>query len=54
MGLYAAGESTGGVHGADRLGGNSLLECIVFGRISGREAAASITRLDRQSAQSEL
>ena len=34
-GLYAAGEVTGGVHGGNRLGGNSLLECCVFGRIAG-------------------
>ena len=34
-GLYAAGEVTGGVHGANRLGGNSLLECTVFGRRVG-------------------
>jgi len=34
-GLYAAGEVTGGVHGANRLGGNSLLECTVFGRMVG-------------------
>lgn len=40
--LYAAGESTGGVHGADRLGGNSLLECVVFGRIAGREASKTL------------
>jgi fumarate reductase flavoprotein subunit len=38
-GLYAAGEVTGGVHGANRLGGNSTVETIVFGRIAGREAA---------------
>jgi cleavage and polyadenylation specificity factor subunit 2 len=38
-GLYAAGEVTGGVHGANRLGGNSLLECVVFGRIAGGQAA---------------
>lgn len=31
-GLYAAGEVAGGVHGANRLGGSSLLECVVFGR----------------------
>jgi len=38
-GLYAAGEVTGGVHGANRLGGNSTVETVVFGRIAGREAA---------------
>ncbi|MBC2888984.1 FAD-dependent oxidoreductase [Gordonibacter massiliensis (ex Traore et al. 2017)] len=35
-GLYAAGEVCGGVHGIDRLGGNGIAECIVFGRIAGR------------------
>ncbi len=34
--LYAAGEVTGGVHGSNRLAGNSLLECVVFGRIAGK------------------
>ncbi|KAL5393625.1 hypothetical protein PMIN03_005048 [Paraphaeosphaeria minitans] len=34
-GLWAAGEVTGGVHGANRLGGSSLLECVVFGRTAG-------------------
>merc|ERR1712186_198341 len=38
-GLYAAGEIAGGVHGNNRLGGNSLLDCVVFGRVSGRHAA---------------
>ncbi|RFU31742.1 hypothetical protein B7463_g4614, partial [Scytalidium lignicola] len=38
-GLWAAGEVTGGIHGENRLGGSSLLECVVFGRIAGREAA---------------
>ena len=38
-GLFAAGEVTGGVHGSNRLGGNSLLECVVFGRIAGERAA---------------
>jgi len=38
-GLYAAGEVTGGVHGENRLGGNSLLDCVVFGRIAGQRAA---------------
>lgn len=38
LGLFAAGEVTGGVHGADRLAGNSLLDCVVFGRTAGRSA----------------
>merc|ERR1712178_278358 len=38
-GLYAAGEVAGGVHGNNRLGGNSLLDCVVFGRVTAREAA---------------
>jgi succinate dehydrogenase/fumarate reductase flavoprotein subunit len=38
--LFAAGEVCGGIHGASRLGGCSLTECIVFGRIAGQQAAA--------------
>merc|ERR1719188_2171572 len=38
-GLYAAGEVAGGVHGNNRLGGNSLLDCVVFDRVAGRAAA---------------
>lgn len=38
-GLFAAGEVTGGVHGENRLGGNSLMDVLVFGRIAGRNAA---------------
>lgn len=41
-GLYAAGEITGGIHGASRLGSCSITECLVFGRIAGKNAAARI------------
>ncbi|CCD23154.1 fumarate reductase NDAI_0B01200 [Naumovozyma dairenensis CBS 421] len=40
-GLYAAGEVSGGVHGANRLGGSSLLECVVFGRTAADNIASS-------------
>mmetsp|Transcript_13132 Transcript_13132/g.27299 ORF Transcript_13132/g.27299 Transcript_13132/m.27299 type:complete len:502 (-) Transcript_13132:158-1663(-) len=42
-GLYSAGEAAGGIHGNNRLGGNSLLDCVVFGRVSGRSAARFLT-----------
>jgi succinate dehydrogenase / fumarate reductase flavoprotein subunit len=47
-GLYAAGEVTSGVHGANRLGGNSLAEILVFGRRAGRAAARYSARLGAQ------
>ena len=47
-GLYAVGECAAGVHGANRLGGNSLAECLVFGRIVGAEAARASAELDVQ------
>mmetsp|Transcript_36132 Transcript_36132/g.144443 ORF Transcript_36132/g.144443 Transcript_36132/m.144443 type:complete len:213 (-) Transcript_36132:970-1608(-) len=39
-GLFGAGEVTGGMHGANRLAGNSLLECVVMGRIAGERASS--------------
>jgi succinate dehydrogenase / fumarate reductase flavoprotein subunit len=39
-GLYAAGEVAGGMHGANRLGGNSLSDLLVFGKRAGEHAAA--------------
>lgn len=39
-GLYAAGEVTGGLHGQNRIGGNSVAEIIIFGRQAGIQAAA--------------
>ncbi len=42
VGLYAAGEVAAGVHGANRLGGNSLADLLVFGRRAGLAAAAEV------------
>ena len=39
-GLYAAGEVSGGMHGSNRLGGNSLSDLLVFGKRAGKSAAA--------------
>ena len=53
-GLWAAGEVAAGVHGANRLGGNSLAEILVFGRIAGEHAgayAATHARLPLDEAQ---
>jgi succinate dehydrogenase / fumarate reductase, flavoprotein subunit len=44
-GLFAAGEVAGGMHGANRLGGNSLSDLLVFGRRSGLNAAYAAGRL---------
>lgn len=44
-GLFAAGECSGGMHGANRLGGNSLSDLVVFGRLSGLGAKAYIDTL---------
>ena len=38
-GLFADGEFTGGIHGASRLGSAAIIDCLVFGRIAGRNAA---------------
>ncbi|WPK27196.1 hypothetical protein PUMCH_004573 [Australozyma saopauloensis] len=43
-GLYAAGEVAGGVHGHNRLGGSSLLACVVFGRLAADQATGFLMR----------
>ena len=45
-GLYAAGEVTGGLHGANRLGGNGVADIVVNGRLAGIAAARMFARLD--------
>jgi succinate dehydrogenase / fumarate reductase flavoprotein subunit len=49
-GLYAAGECASGLHGANRLGGNSLVDLLVFGRRAGEDAAASAASSGRSPA----
>ena len=51
-GLMACGEMAGGVHGANRLGGSSLLGCVVYGRVAGATAATAL--LSGLSAQRRL
>ncbi len=49
-GLFAAGEVAGGMHGSNRLGGNSLSDLLVFGRRAGLGAAGYISRLQGRPA----
>jgi succinate dehydrogenase / fumarate reductase flavoprotein subunit len=49
-GLYAAGEAAGGMHGANRLGGNSLSDLLVFGLRAGRHAAEHAASIGTQPA----
>jgi fumarate reductase (CoM/CoB) subunit A len=53
-GLYAAGEVTGGVHGADRPGGNNLLDTQIFGYRAGRAAADWAENTDKKPVQACL
>ena len=48
-GVFAAGEVAGGLHGANRMGGNALSECLVFGARAGDSAARYATKTGRIS-----
>ena len=48
-GVYACGEIAGGTHGRNRMMGNSLLECVVFGRRAGRAAAEKASSMSHRS-----
>jgi succinate dehydrogenase / fumarate reductase flavoprotein subunit len=55
-GLFAAGESAAGLHGANRLGGNSLSDLLVFGKLAGQHAASyaagvSVAKVDAAAAE---
>ncbi|MDR1245606.1 MAG: FAD-dependent oxidoreductase [Clostridiales Family XIII bacterium] len=52
--LYAAGEVSAGVHGANRLGGNAILEAFVFGRVSGQNAAEKALKEKSTSENPEM
>src|SRR5258706_9078009 len=62
LGLFAAGEAAAGLHGSNRLGGNSLSDLLVFGRRAGlfaaeygqRASPASIASLQIEQAQKEF
>jgi succinate dehydrogenase / fumarate reductase flavoprotein subunit len=50
-GLYAAGECAAGLHGANRLGGNSLSDLLVFGKLAGEHAAAYASKASAPKVQ---
>jgi succinate dehydrogenase / fumarate reductase flavoprotein subunit len=52
-GLFAAGEVAGGMHGSNRLGGNSLSDLVVFGRRAGLGAASYVESLEKRPAIQE-
>lgn len=53
-GLYAAGEVVGGVHGGNRIGGNAVLDIIVYGRIAGQMSAADLEAVIEDASDEEV
>ena len=53
-GLYACGETTGGMHGADRIGGLSSANGIVFGRIAGASAAQAVQNTPEEAPKADI
>lgn len=52
-GLFACGEVTGGLHGANRLGGNAGLEVLIFGKLAGESAAEYLSRKRAEAVRTE-
>ncbi len=52
--LYAVGEATAGIHGANRLGGNSLAETVVFGQLTGAHLAKIINSMETNEVEENL
>ena len=53
-GLFAVGEVISQIHGANRLGGNSLLDTVVFGKIAGDEAAKQSIKEEREKTKRKI
>lgn len=53
LGLFACGEAAGGIHGANRIGGNAGLETLVFGAVAGESAAKYVLQNQCRQAVSE-
>lgn len=53
-GLFGAGEVNGGIHGENRLGGSSLLDCVVYGRVAGRSAAKYLMETNIETIRAKM